>query len=210
MTPCALPKCEPESELSVTGQKRDSVGSRKIELITADGKPMYLIRLATLEDVPFLPEIEHAAGQLFSQFPALWALPELPTPIEEFHQCQKSGLLWVAALLSGRLIGFAQLDMVDGLAHLDELDVHPDYGRQGIGTKMVQTIIEWARSNGIPAVTLTTFRDVPWNEPFYRKLGFRVLELEELSAGLIRLVEEEESHGLDRALRVVMKIETGA
>lgn len=171
---------------------------------------MYEIRLATPADIPFLPDIESAAGELFSQFPALANLPDGVTSLEEFQESQQNNLLWVAALPSGKPIGFAQVYIVDGLVHLDEIDVHPDYGRQGIGRKLVQTVIEWAQSEGIPAITLTTFRNIPWNEPFYRKLGFRVLELEELSAGLIKLVVEEESHGLDRALRVVMRIETGA
>ncbi len=179
-------------------------------MTAADRKPMYAIRLAKPEDLAFLPDIERAAGDLFIQFPALANLPDGVTSLEEFQESQQSNLLWVAALPSGKPIGFAQVYIVDGAAHLDELDVHPDYGRQGIGTKMVQTVIEWARSNGIPAVTLTTFRDVPWNEPFYRKLGFRILEWEELSAGLIKIVEEEESHGLTRDLRVVMKIKTTA
>lgn len=171
---------------------------------------MYEIRLATPADIPFLPDIESAAGELFSQLPALANLPDGVTSLEEFQESQQNNLLWVAALPSGKPIGFAQVYIVDGLVHLDEIDVHPDYGRQGIGRKLVQTVIEWAQSEGIPAITLTTFRNIPWNEPFYRKLGFRVLELEELSAGLIKLVVEEESHGLDRALRVVMRIETGA
>lgn len=171
---------------------------------------MPIIRLANPEDLPSLPDIERAASELFSQFPALADLPEGVTSLEEFQESQQSNLLWVAALPSGEPIGFAQVYIVDGLAHLDEIDVLPNYGRQGIGSKLVQTVIEWAQSEGIPAITLTTFRNIPWNEPFYRKLGFRVLDWEELTAGLIKLVEEEESYGLNRALRVVMRIETAA
>lgn len=171
---------------------------------------MYAIRLAKPEDLSFLPDIESAAAELFSQFPALANLPDGVTSLEEFQESQQSNLLWVAALPSGKPIGFAQVYIVDGLAHLDEIDVHPDYGRQGIGRRLIQTVIEWAQSEGIPAITLTTFRDIPWNEPFYRKLGFRVLEWSELSAGLIEMVEKEESYGLNRALRVVMRIETTA
>jgi hypothetical protein len=44
-------------------------------------------------------------------------------------------------------------------------------------------------------VTLTTFRDVPWNGPFYAKLGFR--ELRHLSPGLAAMREHERLIGDD-------------
>jgi hypothetical protein len=59
----------------------------------------------------------------------------------------------------------------------------------------VNAVSDWARYRGLPAVTLTTFRDVPWNGPFYAKLGFR--ELSELSPGLAAMREHERAIGDD-------------
>lgn len=185
------------------------MGGGKIELIAAT-EPMCEIRLATPEDILLLPAIELAAGQLFLQYEFTAALADDTTPVENFNEALKDNLLWVAAVSAGKPIGFALVFLLDGQAHLEELAVRPDYGRQGIGAKLVQTVIEWARSCGIPAVTLTTFRDIPWNAPFYQKLGFRILEPTELSPEFLRMVEEEESRGLARKLRVVMQIETTA
>ena len=43
--------------------------------------------------------------------------------------------------------------------------------------KLVLQVCDWAAGNGYASVTLTTFRDVPWNMPFYERLGFRVIPL---------------------------------
>jgi hypothetical protein len=44
-------------------------------------------------------------------------------------------------------------------------------------------------------VTLTTFRDVPWNAPFYRRLGFEVVD--ELPSGLAAIRAHEAMAGDD-------------
>jgi hypothetical protein len=67
------------------------------------------------------------------------------------------------------------------------------------------TVCEWATRRGYPEVTLTTFRDVPWNMPFYARLGFELVPTRELSAELVRIVAEEMRCGLDPARRVVMR-----
>lgn len=104
-------------------------------------------------------------------------------------------------------VGFALVSVVDGLAHLEELDVHPEHGRRGLGTALVETVREWARNAGFKAITLSTFRDVPWNAPFYAQLGFRVLTEDELTEGLLQLREAEAGRGLPIRARVMMRRE---
>lgn len=89
--------------------------------------------------------------------------------------------------------------------HLEEIDVHPDHGRRGLGTQLVELVCGWAASHGYQSVTLTTFRDVPWDMPFYSRLGFGVVPAEELSVALHRLVDDETRRGLDPVRRVVMR-----
>ena len=163
------------------------------------------IRLATAEDIPSLPAIEEAAGVLFEQIPATAALPLLLTPLEDFEEAARQGLLWVAAAVPDGPVGFALGERLDGCLHLEELDVLPAYGRQGIGTRLIHALCEGARARGIAAVTLCTFRDVPWNAPFYERLGFRILGEDELTPGLAARVREEELGGLRHELRVVMR-----
>ena len=91
--------------------------------------------------------------------------------------------------------GFACVEEVDGLAHLWQLSVDPSVGRQGIGRSLVEAVCDWAASNAFAGVTLTTYRDVPWNGPFYSRLGFRVLE--DLSPGLKAIRDHEREIGDD-------------
>lgn len=94
-------------------------------------------------------------------------------------------------------VGFATVGTVDGIAHLWQLAVHPDHGRRGHGTALVDAVCRWARTHGGGAVTLTTFRDVPWNAPFYRGLGFRTLSESELSPALAAIRDHERAIGDD-------------
>jgi len=115
-----------------------------------------------------------------------------------------AGLLWVA-VSDARPVGFAHAKLLEaGRAHLDELDVHPDHGRRGVGRRLVGAVCDWAAASSLDAVTLSTFRAPPWNAPFYASMGFRVLADHELTPALRRVVAQETRRGLDPTQRVVM------
>jgi hypothetical protein len=69
---------------------------------------------------------------------------------------------------------------------------------------LLRHVEKWARTKGFPAVTLTTFSEVPWNRPWYERRGYRVLAEAEWTPGLVARREEEAADGLDPAQRVVM------
>jgi hypothetical protein len=50
----------------------------------------------------------------------------------------------------------------------------------------------------VPALTLTTFTQVPWNAPYYARCGFRLLDDDFLAPGLRKIREHEAALGLDR------------
>lgn len=141
---------------------------------------------------------------MFAQCEITAQLPSYLTPLAEFVETQQAGLLWVAVNEQDEPIGFALVELLEGLVHLEELDVLPAYGRRGIGTKLVRSICDWATRQNLP-VTLTTFRDIPWNAPFYARCGFEILAEDELSPALQARVAEEIAHGWPADLRVVMK-----
>ncbi|WP_412542501.1 GNAT family N-acetyltransferase [Longispora sp. K20-0274] len=93
-------------------------------------------------------------------------------------------------------VGFAMLEVVDGSAFLDQLSVHPDHTRQGLGAALLEAACAWAAAEGFAAITLTTFADVPWNGPFYTRHGFAPVT-GELPAGLRRIRDREIAIGLD-------------
>jgi GNAT superfamily N-acetyltransferase len=167
--------------------------------------PAYSITRARIQDLSALASIELAAARMLVGHAPESVLAEC-TPIGDFEVARKDGLLWVA-LAGDNPVGFAHAKMVEpNSAHLDELDVHPTHGRRGLGTRLVNAVCAWAAGAGLESVTLCTFRHVPWNMPFYARLGFEVLRTAELTDELRRVVHDETRRGLDPRRRVVMRI----
>src|SRR5690606_7751557 len=124
---------------------------------------------------------------------------------EEFHlEGMRAGLLWVAADSDERPVAFAAVIMIGGHPHLHELSVDPAHGRRGIGRRMVEAVCDWARAGGHGGVTLSTYKGVPWNAPFYERMGFRTMGETELSPALADLRSQESVDGLDVRHRVIM------
>jgi GNAT superfamily N-acetyltransferase len=164
----------------------------------------YSIEPAQPRHLPWLPSVELAAARLLVGH-APEAVLATATSAADLERACRDGRLWVA-LADDRPVGFAHVKLLEPrVAHLEELDVHPDHGRRGVGRRLVEAVCEWARWEGFESVTLSTFRDVPWNRPFYERLGFVVVPAESLTPALARLVETERERGLDTARRVVMR-----
>ena len=164
----------------------------------------YRVVLARPHDLPLIPAIELAAAQLLTGHAPPAVLRETTSPFE-LRKARRGGRLWVA-LADEAPVGFAHVVVHErNVAHLEEVDVHPDHGRRGVGRQLVQTVCAWATSHGLDAVTLTTFRDVPWNMPFYARLGFEPVDPDAVGAELRAVVDDEARRGLDPAKRVVMR-----
>lgn len=88
-----------------------------------------------------------------------------------------------------------------------ELAVEPRFGRRGIGSALMHRAMAEAERRSYPRVTLTTFEDLPWNAPFYRRLGFRVLSGSDLTEPLRRLLEIEEALGMSRRVAMAFRTE---
>ena len=168
----------------------------------------YVVRIAQPDDIPLLPEIERAAGALFKTHSAeLGLTDEISThvnSVETLEAARQAGRLWVAATSTGEIVGFALMLEIGGYAHLEELDVLPAHARRGLGSALLTAVCSWAKEAGYPAVTLRTFRDIPWNAPFYERRGFKVIESCRLSAAHVQLEAVERQRGLRTDLRVTM------
>ena len=123
---------------------------------------------------------------------------------DTFASAARDGRLWVA--LAGDVpVGFALVEMLaDDLPHLDEVDVEPSHGRRGLGAALVQAACEWATASGFSMLTLTTFRGVPWNLPFYARLGFVEVPRDLLRPELAPVMSKEAARRLAPETRVVM------
>ena len=165
--------------------------------------PGYSIGPAQAEHIPALSAIELAAAQLLRGQASEFVLAET-TDERTFANAARDGRLWVASTRN-MPVGFALVKMLaDNLPHLEEIDVHPSHGGRGLGRALVRTVCEWATFSGYIMLTLTTFRAVPWNFPFYARLGFVEIPRETLRPELAAVVSEEADRGLDPHTRVVM------
>jgi len=159
---------------------------------------------ARAEDVEALPGIEVRAATLFSPEDLAPEHASDATPLPVYAAAQRDGLLLVARDADDRVVGFAHLEWIDGVAHLEELDVEPEMGRRGIGRALVEAACRLARNEGSDRITLSTFREVPWNAPFYARLGFVPIPEDDLGAGLRERRDREAEDGLDPGKRVMM------
>jgi GNAT superfamily N-acetyltransferase len=162
-------------------------------------------RPATPADLPLLREIERAAGEAFRAAGMPDIADDEPPSLDVLAGYQRAGRAWVADQPAGGPVAYLIADVVDGNLHVEQVSVHPRYARRGIGRLLIEEAASYARAGGLPALTLTTFADVPWNAPYYARLGFRVLDGAELTPGLREIRRHEAEHGLDRWPRVCMR-----
>jgi GNAT superfamily N-acetyltransferase len=164
----------------------------------------YTIRFARAEELTRLAQIERAAAILFIDTPYAFLVDAEPLSLDFVRQRFQAGQLWVAVDRDDVVVGFAITREVDRTIYLQEMDVDPKHGQRGIGTALIETISDWAKFHRYGTISLSTFSDLPWNAPFYAKLGFRMLEESELTIGFQQIRRQEMEAGLPISERVIM------
>ena len=163
------------------------------------------IRPVTRAELPALQDIERAAG---APFRAL-GMPEIaddePPALDVLERYRRAGRCWVAVDESDLPAAYLLAEPVDGALHIEQVSVHPRAARRGVGRALLAHAADHAREEGLTALTLTTFTDVPWNAPYYARLGFRPLPEADLTPGLREIRRAEAAHGLNRWPRVCMR-----
>lgn len=165
----------------------------------------YRIRPGRPDEIEKLRAIEWAAQQAF----ATAGYPDLAhgetVPAGELRQAALDGLLVVAADAEDAPVGFALCAPHDDALYVQEVDVHPDHAGHRLAARMFEMAERIAAARGLPALTLTTFRHLPWNAPYYARLGFHEMTREEISIDLAIVIERQRAAGLDMANRVSMR-----
>ncbi|MEZ4862278.1 MAG: GNAT family N-acetyltransferase [Caldilineaceae bacterium] len=164
----------------------------------------YSIRSAHADELPQIQAIEKAAAQRFRNTVDAWIADDDGMALESLTHWLLHGRIWVAVDAQDKPVGFVVAHEIDSMAYIHELDVAPAHGRQGLGRRLIETVAVWGRTCGYPALLLSTFVDIPWNAPYYQRLGFRRLDEAELGVGLQAIREQEAAAGLDLTRRVCM------
>jgi len=161
-----------------------------------------------LED---LPGIEVTAAALFPAEDVAPELREEGLPLSFFESASSAGRLWIARTIDPPApVGFALVILLDESAHLYEMDVLPAHGRKGLGRALVFEVARWAQVSGFASLTLTTFRHLSWNGPFYASAGFTEIADEGLGPQHREAMAEEAEHGLDPSRRMAMRLDLRA
>ena len=163
------------------------------------------IRPVTRAELPALQDIERAAGAPFRGL----GMPEIaddePPALDVLERYRRAGRCWVAVDERDLPAAYLLAEPVDGALHIEQVSVHPRAARRGVGRALLAHAADHAREEGLTALTLTTFTDVPWNAPYYARLGFRPLPEADLTPGLREIRGAEAAHGLNRWPRVCMR-----
>lgn len=164
----------------------------------------YSIRQAGTDDVELVREIEQQAAVLFRETSHAEEVEGLGLSAEFLEDRVRAGELFVAVDKNDIPVGFAAIHDLAGYVHLHELSVKPAHGKRGLGAGLVEAVCCHAKEKGYIGVTLSTYADVPWNAPFYRRLGFDTVYPDEMSTEMKDLRDLESEQGIDVEHRVIM------
>ena len=167
----------------------------------------YRIRVARADELARLKEIEDEAGELFEGLGLNDETLDSSFATEQRRRLVALGQVWVACTADDVAVGAVAASVRDGAVYVEELDVVPMHGRRGIGTRLLAHVCAWGMSQGLRAVTLSTFGDVAWNGRFYRSQGFRDLDPSEWTPSMHSIRDDEGRQGLVIEARVFMRRE---
>lgn len=168
-------------------------------------KPLHhlTIRDAQPADITAMREIEQSAGEMF----LLVDMPEIaadPAPVRRVYRNAITRKRAWLALYQGWPAGYLIAKDLDGNLYLDQLSVDPDFARKGIGAALIDYAEQIAKDSGLPRMTMFTFAHVPWNAPYYQRLGFEQLPIEHYGPQLQRVLQAELAADLHRWSRVCL------
>jgi len=165
------------------------------------------VRLARLEDLQACRLIEDDAAGIFVAIGMSEIDDDPPSDLDTLREAQSDDRLWIAADANDVPVAFVHARPVEAHLHIQELDVLRSHQRRGIGGRLIEAVCRAAADRGFAGVTLSTFAEVPWNGPYYERLGFQRVDRNALTTGLREIEADEAAFGLDVGRRVFMRRE---
>jgi ribosomal protein S18 acetylase RimI-like enzyme len=163
------------------------------------------IRAPRLAELELLREIERDAGQAFAEIEMEEIAADEPLSVVELREFAVAGRAWVATDDVDVPVAYLISAVVDGAAHVEQVSVSGASRGRSIGAALIDHLSTIAARDGRRWVTLTTFRDVRWNAPYYERLGFATIGPGEYGPELAALMEVEASRIPGELPRVAMR-----
>jgi len=167
--------------------------------------PRLRIRLAERRDTDALRAIEVAAGEPFRALGMDSIADDEPPAASALHSVIDDGRAWVSVDEVDRPIGYLLVEIVGGSAHIGQVSVDPTHAGLRIGSALIDVAGQWAVEHRLAGLTLTTFTDVPWNAPYYQRLGFEAIPPDQVTRELRELAAAELEYFQHRWPRVAMR-----
>jgi GNAT superfamily N-acetyltransferase len=165
----------------------------------------YSITSGKTEDIAALIAVDKAASTLFEPTGLLDASAlDDHVPTDVFETEIPMGNVFVARTSHDWPIGFVLVRPKGNGLYLDQLSVHPDHGQKGVGRALILRVLSEAERRKLPHVSLSTFRTIPWNGPFYARLGFQEISPDKLEP-YMREIEEAQRPFMDVTKRCFMR-----
>jgi GNAT superfamily N-acetyltransferase len=166
----------------------------------------YRVALAEDGQLGAFAAIELAAATMFSTHDLPMNIRYRVTDMDTLREARRRRQLWVALTPDNLPVGFAYAIELDGQAHLEEMVVHPEHGRRGLGKRLLDAVRNWAKDHSHTELTLVTFSHLEWNAPYYATLGFVEIARNSRSEGIEARICEERLAGIDVKNRVAMRL----
>ena len=153
--------------------------------------------------MPAIRDIEREAAQRFLGSPEAWIAGDPPAPESLLDSRLEDGGLWVACLDGERPVAALRFRPLGDSLYIEQIEVLPAFSGLRLGAALLDWADDLAREAGCAALVLSTFRDIPWNAPWYGRIGFEVIDV--LPPELETLRSEHLARGLDESRRVFMR-----
>ena len=163
----------------------------------------FRVREAEVTDIPGIRDLERRAGAPFREVGLDIVADDEPPTAEVLRIAVRKGEVFVVEDLSPARgagegpVAWMWLSTADGFLLLEQVSVDPAYRGKRIGSALIEGAVDHGRAEGFAGVVLTTFRDIPWNGPLYRRLGFRTMQDAEIGPELRAIRRSETEAGLD-------------
>jgi ribosomal-protein-alanine N-acetyltransferase len=97
---------------------------------------------------------------------------EFPWTMAIFRDCLRVGYVCCVLEGAGGVIGHGLMSVGAGECHLLNVCVHPDYQRRGLGTRLVEHLLDEARRRGVRMALLEVRVSNRGAYRIYQRLGF--------------------------------------
>jgi len=170
-------------------------------------EPAVTFRFATPHDAGTIRAIEFEAGLRFIGVGMTGIADAEPMALETVDRKIAAREIIVAVDATATCVGFVMFEPQPARIYVQELDVLTSHAGRRIGAALIEQVAQLARERQLTQLVLSTYRDVPWNAPYYRRLGFRNIDTAGLDAALSARRDAHIARGLDESQRLFMRRE---